>query len=348
MSDLMSNTTGGLTRSTLSRRSLLALGGAIGVGGALSLAGCGGSSGDSNSADVINTGSNDTLILQQLMDDMGYMHEQGITAKTTNVSSGSDLMGSIIGGKSDIAILTGFSQIFPAIEKGADLKLLGAVSLIPGDAIYSAKPDIHSVKDLRGKSVGTGQVGALLSELFLAAFQKEGVDPKSVTFVNIGSSTDVFKAVSAGKVDAGIGYVSYYDQQDKYGVHAIADLWNMLPRFTLQGPFASAKTIDSKGDELAKVLAAYLHTFRYASSKASKDDYLKAALKVPGEDEATATTLWNFYQDHHFFSQDLQITPDRVDYLQRLNIKSGVQTKMLAFDDVTDLSVAKKAVSLLA
>ncbi len=316
-------------------------------GSASVLSGCGGGGG-ANSVDVTNTGSNDTLILQQLMSDKGFMKKQGITAHTTNVSDGTRLMGSVIGGQSDLAVLTGFSQIFPAIEKGADLKLVGAVTLIPADAIYSSKSEIRSLADLEGKSVGTGAPGALLSELFLAAFQKAGVDPKKVTFVNIGSSTDVFKAVVAGKVDAGIGYVSYYDQQDKYGVHSIADLWDMLPEFTLQAAFASSKTIDSKGDELAKTLAAYLQTFRYAASKGSKADYLKAALKVPGEDEATATTLWNFYQSHRFFSPDLQITQERVNFIQKLNIDSGVQTKTLSFDQVTDMSVANKAVKLLA
>jgi hypothetical protein len=40
-------------------------------------------------------------------------------------------MGAVIGGSSDIVVISGFSQVLAAIEKGAKIKLVAA-DLVPG------------------------------------------------------------------------------------------------------------------------------------------------------------------------------------------------------------------------
>jgi ABC-type nitrate/sulfonate/bicarbonate transport system substrate-binding protein len=345
-----------LQETQWSRRTLIKIGGLAGA--AALVAACG--SGDTNAAGsgssgsggtkavkIVNTGSNDTLALQQLMTDKKFFEDFGVKADIQNVSDGTKLMGSVIQSSAHLAVFSGFSQVFPAIAKGGALKLIAGVSTGPNYAVFSAKDDVKSLRDLEGRSVGTGAVGALLHELMLAMLIKNGVDVDSIQFVNVGSSTDVFRAVSAGVVDAGPAQITYFNQQDEFGVHSIAECWKELPDFALQAAFASQHSIDNNRDVLVSTLAAHAKLFHFVSDPSSTDAYLAANKAVQAAEEKQAADLLAFYQENKFFQTDLALTEDRVKTIQELNVKSGTQESVLSYDKVCDMSLAEEAVALL-
>jgi hypothetical protein len=71
---------------------------------------------------IVNTASNSTFALQELLRQQGYLEEFGLDAKILNVGDGSKLMGALLNGGSDICLLSGFSQVFPAVEHGGKLR----------------------------------------------------------------------------------------------------------------------------------------------------------------------------------------------------------------------------------
>ena len=265
-----------------SRRTVLTLGALASVAG---LTGCGpnggkAAAGDGKSVTVVNTGSNSTLVLQQLMQQQNYFNSVDLTAKTQNVSDGSKLIASLLNGSNDITLLSGFGQVLPAIEKGAKLKVVSGSGLLLAHAVYAKSDSIKSAGDLVGKTIGTGPVGALLHQIMVAFLAKKGIKPEQVKFVNIGSSADVFKAISAGKVDAGPSLVDVYDEQDKYGVHAVAELWKELPEYTYQGAYTSDTAISKRRDVLVKTLAAYAKLFRNPAARGSGNKFSNATPKA--------------------------------------------------------------------
>src|SRR5882672_6378524 len=72
---------------------------------------------------IVNTASNSTFALQELLKQQGYLQELGLDAKTLNVGDGVKLMGALLSGASDICLLSGFGPVFPAIDKGGRFKL---------------------------------------------------------------------------------------------------------------------------------------------------------------------------------------------------------------------------------
>src|SRR6185312_3400860 len=94
------------------------------------------------SVTIINTGANDSFALQALIKNRRYFESVGLTATTQNVSDGVKLMAAIVTGAADVAILTGFSQVFPAIENGASIKLIGSALLPVSFEMFTANPDI--------------------------------------------------------------------------------------------------------------------------------------------------------------------------------------------------------------
>jgi ABC-type nitrate/sulfonate/bicarbonate transport system substrate-binding protein len=296
------------------------------------------------SVNIINTGANDSYALQALIANRKYFESVNLTANTQNVSDGVKLMTAIVSGAADISILTGFSQVFPAIENGAQIKLVGSAMLPVSFEMYTANPAIKTVKDLEGKTVGTGAVGALLYAAAIAMLKKHNVDIKKVSFVNIGSSSDVFKAIVAKKIDAGPSQHEFFRMAKQNGVRAIADFAKEIPNFTNQGAFASDKVIAEKRDILVRTLAAYGKAYRYVNTPASKGDYIKAYRDGVGKDlDELATDQWDWIQQYKAYNTAIALTPERINYMQELNVQLGVQKAVLPLDKVSDMSIARDA-----
>ena len=296
---------------------------------------------------IINTGSNDSFAIQALIQDRKYFENLGISEATQNVSDGVKLMASVVNGMSDIAILTGFSQVFTAIENGAQIKLVGSAILPVSFSMYTANPAIKSIKDLEGKTIGTGAIGALIHTSTAAVLRKNGVDLNRVTFVNIGSSSDIFKAVAARKVDAGGAQHEFSRTAAQLGVRMIGDYFKQIPQFTNQGAFSPIKAIAEKRELLVKTLAAYGRAYRYIDGPASKQNWIKAYNEGVGPgSEALATDLWEWIRQTKAFNTAIVLSPERINYMQQLNVALGVQKAILPLDRVADMSIARDAAIL--
>jgi ABC-type nitrate/sulfonate/bicarbonate transport system substrate-binding protein len=305
--------------------------------------------GAADTVNIINTGSNDSFALQALIKNRKYFQSLGISDNTQNVSDGVKLMASVVNGMSDIAILTGFSQVFTAIENGAQIKLVGSAILPVSFLLFTGNPAIKSVKDLEGKSIATGAVGALVNTSTAAVLRKYGVDLNKINFVNIGSSSDIFKAVAAKKVDAGAAQHEFLRTAAQLGVRVLCEYSKVIPQFTNQGAFSPISAITGKRDLLVKTLAAYGRAYRYVDGPASKQAWIQAYKDGVGPDtEELATDLWTWIQENKAYNTAIALSPERINYMQQLNVALGVQKAVLPLERVADMSIARDAAILAA
>lgn len=297
-----------------------------------------------NAAGAVN------LTMQELMKQQGFLETFGLQPDVINVADGSKIASGIIGGAIDITTMSGFGQIFPAIERGGKIKILAGAALTPSLGIFTSKPDIRTLKDLEGRTVGTGSIGALLHQLVVALLRKNAVDVGKVRFANIGASVDVFRATFMGTVDAGTGELAIVDQQDKYKVKLL-EHGNMaleLPEYTYQGAWTSDQAIERERDTLVRTLAAYAKLYRFVQSPKAKDAFLQARKTLfPKGSEEESMAQWHVIQTYKPFAVDLVLGEDRLTYMQKLNVELETQTRILPFDMVADMSLARDALSLL-
>jgi ABC-type nitrate/sulfonate/bicarbonate transport system substrate-binding protein len=290
--------------------------------------------------------------LQEIMRSEGFFKKFGVEPNVLNVADGSKMMGAVLGGSSDLVVISGFSQVLAAIEKGAKVKLIAATRFLVDDVIYSKRPDIHRLKDLEGRTFGSGSPGALLHHMTVALLRKKGLDPAKVRFVNVGSSSDVFRAVVAGTVDAGIALNDVYPEREHYGVHALEDglVYNELPEYSYQGSYSSDRAIATKRDLLVRTLAAYGTLYRFICGPDSRDAFVRARVAVTKGATGTAegVTEWDFIQKYKPYAVDLMLSEERVRYMQQINLELGLQKKMLPYEQVADMSLAQDALKLMA
>ena len=289
------------------------------------------------------------LVIGQLMKNKGFLKDFGIDGNIQAVSDGSKALGALVGGDADIVVGTGFGQVLTAIEKGAKVKILAGAGMLNDAAIYTKKPEIKSCKDLEGRTVGVGALGALLHQIIVALLKSKGADPSKVNFVNVGSVVDVYRAVSAGVVDAGPGPADIYDQLGKLGLYALSDgrLWTEMPDYTNQATYTTDKILAERRDLIVRTMAAYSRLYRYIQEEDSFADFASARAQANGKDDREAAMAqWKFYRDYKMFATDLVLSEQRFKFMQTLNIDSGAQTSLLAVNQISDMGPAQEAVKL--
>jgi ABC-type nitrate/sulfonate/bicarbonate transport system substrate-binding protein len=338
----------------LTRRHILRAGTALGLAGsltALQRPARGVESGKPpGHIEIVNPSGTERLIFQNMLKEPEFLQAFGLDANFVNVGDGTKILAALISGNGDLCTGAGVAALFPAIAKGAKLKIIAGASIKPVNAIFAKRDDVKEAKDLVGKTVGVGAPGALLHSLMVAFFEKEGVDYKKVNFVNVGSSNDVFKALLQGSVDAGPIDGNFIEQQANYGIHVIKDgaLWDSLPEFTNTCIFTTDETIAAKRDILVRALAMHAKLFRYILDPKSKAEFFKARAEAFGKDvPEDADAQWRFYQTTDTLATNLLVSKESIDYLQKLNIQLGVQDAMLPYERVADMSLAQEALKSL-
>ena len=297
---------------------------------------------------IVSTSGTTNLVLTALLRRQGYMQSLGIDPTFINVADGNKVVAALISGDVDICPLAGFTQVLAAIAKGAPLKIIAGGADKNFNAIFSGNPQVQTLQDLEGHSVGVGALGTQLHQTMIALFRKYGVNSNKVTFANIGASVDVFKAVQAHIVDAGPAEVWL---QGNSGLHILehGKTFESLPEFVNQAAFTSDRAIARKRDVLVRTLAAYARLYRFVMSGDSEAAFIAASASGLGRNDPTfARAQWDFYRQIQPFAGNLQLPEDRVRFMQDLNVNTGTQREVVAFTKVADMSLARDALKRLA
>lgn len=305
------------------------------------------SSGGLPSVQIINTSATGALAIEQLLTQLGYFQHFGVDVKTTNVESGSQVFAALASGSGDVTMLSGLIGAFPAIEKGLPLKVLAGTEVVSTSAIFTGDPSVQSVKDLAGKTIGVGSVGSELYDVFTALLSKYGISQSQVTFQNVGSSADSFKAVLAKQIDCGYGQVGDEADAKSKGCRMIATVNGELPKWINQGAVTSTSALQGKRASLIRVMAAYAKLFGYLSTPQSKSKYV-AAYVASGGSAAAGELEWQFVHQNKAYSPTLALPQDKLDFLQEQNVKNGTQKSVLPYSSYTDLGLVSDAVTMSA
>jgi NitT/TauT family transport system substrate-binding protein len=299
---------------------------------------------------VINSSGNFSRVQLVLLEKLKLFEKYGIDAELLNVTDTNKILAGLIGGDGDICAGAGYTGVFPAIEKGASIKILAGASVAPLNIMYSNKPDIKSVKDLPGRTVGAGALGSLLHQQAVAAMKKQGVDYKKVSFVTVGSSNDVFKALVGGAIDAGVAPIDFRDTAGQYNLHPLVDgeFWKELPLYVNQAMFTSDKVIAENRKGLVGTMAAYGEMFRWIVNPANRAAWMTYyAETFPKASPGEAEFLVNFLSEPRGLATNLVLTPEEIKYVQDLNVELEVQKAVLPFDKCADMSLAQEALKLI-
>lgn len=276
----------------------------------------------------------------------GFFQEYGIDIDVKGVNGGNQVIAAMQSGDVDFADQSPSTMLTVAAKDGSLKAISGSR---PGLTYYFVvNKQINSLKDLEGSSVGIGAVRALIDQVTRAILKKANVDANKVTFASIGSNSDIYKAVVAGKIGGGMGDLVPPATVEQDGIKILLEVWKEFPSMYRAAFWVTPKTIAEKGDVLVRMLAAYAKTYRYLTTPESKDLYLKVATEVLAARPEQAQFQFDFLQKNPgVIARNLELPEDAIMVAQQLNVEAGNMEKTVPFEQVTDLSLQKKALALL-
>ncbi|AZN38912.1 ABC transporter substrate-binding protein [Paenibacillus albus] len=240
----------------------------------ITLAGCGGSKDASTGAD----NSPITIALSPwpgwffwfLVDEKGFFDKHGVKVDLKWFPVYSDSLQALSTGKVDANSQTLSDTLAPA-SKGIGLKaVLVNDNSFGGDAIVS-KPDIASIKDLKGKTVAT-ELGTVDHLLLLTALAQNGLSEKDVNYVNM-TVNDAGPAFISGKTDASVLWEPFQTKAVKEGKGKVLFSSKETPGLIPDLLVFRDEVVKNRPDDIQKIVDAWFDALDYF--KTHQDEAIK-------------------------------------------------------------------------
>ena len=237
--------------------------------------GSGSSSGSGKTALKIMVGglSKQIYLPNELTQRLGYFAAQGLDVTLIDEASGQSSENEVLAGQVD-AGSGSYNHTIELQAAGKNMEAVVLLNIAPGEAeIVSAKAasQIHSVSDLKGKSLGVTELGSGTQTLTTALLHNAGITPDQVHFVPVGAGDTFIAALQQGKIDAGMTTEPTISRILSSGVgKVLVDLRSpQSTQAALGGPypfislFMNNTYVSSHQDVVQKLVNAYVKTLKW-------------------------------------------------------------------------------------
>lgn len=264
----------------------------------------------------------------------GFFQEQGIQAEFIRINPAIALQ-ALVGGEIDYYTVLG-PGVAGAI-RGVPVKLVAAYVPVAPTALI-ARPEIKSVPELKGKTIGVNAYGGALEAMARLIFKHFGLDPdKEVKFLATGPIDSRFGAMTQGLTVATLGSPPIDFLGKKLGFVVLARAHELFS-FPVSGLIASARKIKERPDEVKRVIKAGIKANRYI--RENRDGTLPVMAEWLKIDKEMATATYD--SSLKSFSDDLGLPEDGLRLLISEAKRTAKVEREVSLSEVADLSILRE------
>lgn len=268
---------------------------------------------DAQASDVVTVSTSVSSIdsyAPKFGDSLGIFKKHGIELKYIEASGGPAILAAVVGGSADVTHI-GAAVYFPAIEKGAEIKLLMGnydidYTLIAqkGIGLDLAKPYPENIKSIKGRVVGVSSRGGA-TEIFVRKMLSDaGLNPETdVTYVAVGSSAAAAGAFINKQVEvmATLPPAPFIIGEENFDV--VVDLDTTKKQVFGEGylftTFASSAQFVADRPEVAvNFCKAAIETIKAINDPANDQKLLDFAVNLSKLDPAKVTAMLKVYKSN--------------------------------------------------
>ena len=221
--------------------------------------------------------------------------KNGLDVEFIHIPSSSRGIQAILAGEINFSFMDG-SNAAQANLKGANLALLmGGTNRM----VFSlmAKPEFNTVGDLRGKKIGITRVGSSTHTAALHALGQGGLKPNDYQILPLVEVPNIFTALVAGQIDAGIVSPPTNSRARKAGFKELVNLAKEGPEYVSVAVGASRSYIKANEELVRRVVRSYVEGVQvFKTNKAAALKMIENQLKVKETDIQEDT--YNQFQDY--------------------------------------------------
>jgi ABC-type nitrate/sulfonate/bicarbonate transport system substrate-binding protein len=243
----------------------------------------------------------------------GFLAKRGMEFDIIYGQSASNILQQLVGGSVDLVISTGINEPLHAAAKGAPVGILRIVGKVPPYAI-EAQPAIHSLKELKGKTVAIGGLVDITRLYFDRMLEPNGVNWGEYDPIVIGATTGRMAALRTGAVAATMLLPPYSFQVEAMGFNNIG----LAVNYAADLPFtASVLSVSwaQKHLELARgINDAFDEGLAWLKDPANKDEAI-AILVKNGLAQDEVTQSYDFLRKIDFWAPDAKVSRKTIQHI---------------------------------
>jgi ABC-type nitrate/sulfonate/bicarbonate transport system substrate-binding protein len=291
-----------------------------------------------HAADRIRIGFPDlaaTFVPLAVGEKRAFFQEQGIQTELIRINPAIALQ-ALAGGEIDYYTVLG-PGVAAAI-RGVPVKLVAAYVPVAPTALI-ARPEIKSVPELKGKTMGVNAYGGALEAMARLILKHFGLDPdKEIKFLATGPVDSRFGAMTQGLTVATLGSPPIDFLGKKLGFVVLARA-NELFSYPVSGLIASSRKIKERPDEVKRVIKAGIKANRYI--RENRDGMVPIMVQWLKIDKEMATATYE--SSVKSFSDDLGIPDDGLRLLISEAKRTAKVDREVSFSEIAELSILKEA-----
>jgi NitT/TauT family transport system substrate-binding protein len=215
----------------------------------------------------------------------------------------------------------GVPSTITADAHGADIRVLGCHWPGLPHGIFT-KASVTSIAQLKGKTFAISVPGAMPDTLVRTVLAQNHISPNDVTFANLGSDLDRYKALQAGVVDAAVVSGEYAPIAQKEGLKLLVRGQAALPNFMRICIMAPGAVLNQKRALAVAFLAAEMDALHYAL--AHKDETVALTQELTGTKPDDPRPAYIFDQAKNGgVDPTLAIPMGKLDWMQQQMVQAG-------------------------
>jgi ABC-type nitrate/sulfonate/bicarbonate transport system substrate-binding protein len=253
-------------------------------------------------------GSGWTALPDRVASERGFYEREGLRVRYIQFQGTNLMLSALLANELDYVTILPF--IAGAAARGLPVKIVAATTKSSGYAIVS-KPEIASVKALKGKNIAINSFGSSADFAIYALLGRNGLDPhKDVTLHAVAGSPDArFAALVGGSVDATVVNSPFEYRAEKKGFRTLLSIKEVAEfvKIPIVGLSTTQRKIEREPEEIVKLLRGLRGAIQFIQSQREVGvGLLEKILKL---DRPAAERFYSLYRDQ--YNPDLTV-PDAV------------------------------------
>jgi ABC-type nitrate/sulfonate/bicarbonate transport system substrate-binding protein len=209
----------------------------------------------------------------------GLFKKNGLDVELIHIPSSSRAIQAILAGEIAISFMDG-SNAAQANLKGANLVLIAGAT---NRMVFSlmAKPEIKSASDLKGKKIGITRVGSSTHTSALFALGQAGLKPVDYQILPLVEVPNIFTALAAGQIDAGVVSPPTNSRARKAGFKELVNLAKDGPDYVSVAVGTSRSYLGANEDIVRRIVRSYAEgVYLFKNNKAAALKMIQNQLRV--------------------------------------------------------------------
>ncbi len=211
--------------------------------------------------------------------ELGFFKRYGLDVEILEFRGGATHMKALLSGEVDVAGAIGATDTIVAASKGAKLRVWLVPQPVTPYHLVARREAATTVQGLAGRTVAVSGIGAISYHIPRIVLDRSGVNPDAPKYIAVGSPSDRFKALLAGKVDATVVTNTEAVKLAKYPeIVSLAQVPKVLPEVPYEFSVARTEYIEKNPETMVKLARAMLEANRWMA--ANKAGTVELAAKV--------------------------------------------------------------------